>query len=261
MIRLRYFIAVIVLLIFWDLFLFASSSQTQCFTARELDVNTVFWNRLVYKTKTFFGKVTIEVQQKTQPVNEDESIFITSPTGRAMQNSDSDLFYINVSSVIKPLIGTTEFVNSQAWYDPMAFSVLQRTRLRQGKEKWQKIYRFSNKGVYRLRKKPSGTVESNLPLDRWTNVEGSFYSYGLGVDNCTRVIEPSILLYFVSKSKLEEKDSPLNLCVFGKKQLHQVQIRKEGIKRLKINYIEESKENSTLRKGETETVKFSFTTR
>ena len=81
------------------------------------------------------------------------------------------------------------------------------------------------------------------------------------MDNCTRVIEPSILLYFVSKSKLEEKDSPLNLCVFGKKQLHQVQIRKEGIKRLKINYIEESKENSTLRKGETETVKFSFTTR
>jgi hypothetical protein len=74
-------------------------------------------------------------------------------------------------------------------------------------------------------------------------------------------VEPLVLLYLVSAIDLESPNGTLSLCVFNKKQLHQVQIRKAGIQRLVVDYRQKLKEGEVRREGEIEAVKYSFKTR
>jgi len=253
--------AILCLLLLCDLSLNVDPIRAQCVTAHEFDANRIIWKSLTFKAKSFFGTVKNDIQLKILPTTESEQLLISSPTGQVLNAAGSDLFFISVISVIEPIVGEPEYINSQAWYDPNPVTVLQRIRLRQGKEKWRKTYRFTNNGVFRLRKKPNGTDEAKMPLGRWTNSEGSFYPYGVSNDGCLRVLEPSVLLYLVSAIDFTLGKKLLSLCVFNKKQLHQVQIRKAGIKRLVVDYLEKLKESEVRREGEIEAVKFSFKTR
>ena len=206
----------------WFLFLFANlslltnSSGAQTLLSNRFDTERISWSHLSYTAENFFGTVTTDVHLATFLAGEIAKSLIVVPKGAAFQASSSTIFGITVDSAIDPLIGATEKMNSWSWYDLNTGIVLQRIRLRQGKEKWQKIYRFTNQGVYRLRKKPSSTDETNLPLERWTNSEGTFYPYSLSEDGCSRVVEPSVMLFLVSKMDLTEEASSLSLCVFGK---------------------------------------------
>ena len=49
------------------------------------------------------------------------------------------------------------------------------------------------------------------------------------------------------------------LCVFGKRQLHRVQLRKEGTLPLKINYIEKSRQVETRKEGTVNVQKITIT--
>jgi len=246
---------VLCLLMLCDLSSGAGPVGAQCVTAQEFDANKIIWKSLTFKAESFFGTVKNDIQIKIMPVSKSEQFFITSPTGQVLNVAGPDLFSISVLSVIEPIIGASEYINSQAWYDPKPATVMQRTRLRQGKEKWQKTYRFTNKGVFRLRKKPDNMDETRMSPERWTNREGSYYPYGVQNDGCLRVLEPSILLYLASFIDPGGKEAPLSLCVFNKKQLHQVFIHKAGVNRLKVNYIARSGEREVHRMEEIETLK------
>ena len=226
--------------------------------AFEIDADKVLWNHLSYRAKSIFGKVTTDVRLLAVPVEEVADLLITDPAGEALQPSGSTVFTLTVYSNINPLFGSDEILKTQSWFDPDGAGALQRVRLRQGKDKWQKSYRFTKKGVFRLRKKPKDSREENLTLDQWTKIRNHFYLYGDKGLGCPQILEPASLLYIVSAIDLTTAHPPLNLCVFNKKQLHLVKVSVGGSQSLKVNYLENQGDNQTRVDKKIDTIKISF---
>ena len=248
-------VTILNLLVFSGTILLVCSSQAESSLTSKFEPNRILWNRLVYKAKNSWGTVTNDVQLNYESVNEVAKLLIETPSGKAAQTGGTSLLTITARSIFDPFFGATELLSRQSWYDPNTLVVLQRVRERKGKEKWHKIYRFTDKGVYRIRKKPNNSKEAELPLELWTNIRGSFYPFEMNYFSCSRVLTPNMLLVLISSSNFQTVDEPLNLCVFNKKQLHSVQIRSAGIKRLKLSYKEKSKNRKVHRKERADTVK------
>ena len=221
----------------------------------------VGWKSLLFKSDNFIGTVTTKAELEEVSVDRMSGMLIASPQGVVLKPTGAKVLIATISSAIDPLIGSEEKLVTRVWFAPQDATALQRIRLRKGKEKWEKTYRWTEDGVYRLNVKPKGAEEEELPIERWTDIENSFYPYDLDQSQCGSVSEPSALLYLVSTFGLAVGDPPLHLCVFNKKQLHRVRVRAEKHQLLKINYLEKSQHKETRRNGTAEVLKISFTSR
>jgi len=97
-----------------------------------------------------------------------------------------------------------------------------------------------------------------LPPEKWTKARESFYPYDAANPGCSAVLEPSGLLMVVSVIKQMKQNTSLHLCVFNKKQLHQVKVSVDGTRRLKVNYLEKSGTNQTRKDNAIDAIKISF---
>ena len=226
--------------------------------AFEIDADKVLWNHLSYRAQSIIGKMTTDVYLSTSPAEEVVDLLIPVPGGGALHASGATVFSIKVQSNIKPLLGFDEILKTQSWIDSKAAAALQRIRLRLGQERWQKSYRFTDKGVYRLRTKPQDSRENELPPEQWTKARDSFYSYDAASSICSAVLETSSLLMVASVIKQMQPDTPVQLCVFNKQQLHQVKVSVDGPRTLKVNYLEKSGTNQTRRENAVDAIKISF---
>jgi hypothetical protein len=226
--------------------------------AFDIDDDRVLWNQLSYRAKSLFGKLTTDVHLTAVPVEEAGDLLISDPDEEGLLASGETIINLTVTSNIEPLFGSDEILNTQSLFNPNGSGALQRVRLRQGKDKWQKRYRFTQKGVSRLRIKPKNSREEKLPPDQWTKIRNHFYAYGDTGRACRRILEPGYLLFFVSALKLTAVPNQLSLCVFNKKQLHRVDVSLKGSRTLKINYLEKQDENQSRVVKAVDTIKFSF---
>jgi len=226
--------------------------------AFEIDADKVLWNHLSYRAKSIFGKVTTDVDLSVSPAEEAADFLITVPDGVAVHASGPTVFKLTVHSRIDPLVGFDEILNTQSWIDSNGAAALQRIRLRLGQRKWQRSYRFTRQGVFRLKKIPKDSREKNLPLEKWTKIRNRFYLYGDKGLECPQILEPASLLYLVSAIDLTTADPPLNLCVFNKKQLHLVKVSVSGSQSLQVNYLEKLGDSQIRVDKEIETIKISF---
>jgi hypothetical protein len=225
------------------------------------DRSAVHWESLAFKSSAFLGSVQTRVTLEELPADEVGGILIASPQEESVKPSGPRVFHLTVNSAIDPLIGSDELLVTRVWFSPQASAALQRVRLRKGKELWEKTYRWTASGVYRLRIRPQDADEENLPVKRWTDRQNSFYPYDLQQSECSSVSDPSVLLYVASTAGLAVGDDPRRLCAFNKKQLHLVQFQAEKSQLLKVNYLEKTPDGETRRQGEAEVLKVSFTTR
>ena len=222
------------------------------------DAAEVRWHRVSFKSNNFFGSVSTKAILEEVHADDVEATLIASPQGADLEPSETKVFRVSIRSTIEPLIGSNEMLTTLLWFAPPEATAFQRIRLRKGKEIWKKTYRWTENGVFRLRRKPKGTKEEKRLPDRWTDIENTFYPYVLAQSNCESATGPSALLYAASAASLTVGDPPLGLCVFGKKQLHHVQIRAEKYQRLKVNYHETSQAKTIRRNGKAEALKISF---
>jgi hypothetical protein len=236
----------------------ANSSRAQSSLSNKFESGRLPWRRLSYMASSVFGKVTTEIQLAELPAIEVAHLLIAASRGIVLQESGATIMIITVHSDIKPLFGSDEILKTQAWYDPKDGKALQRDRLFLGNEKWQKRYRFTDQGVFRLRNKPQDSREDELPPEQWTKVREEFYAYNHEGLNCAAVLEPSGLLYLVSANNFKLQEPPLSLCVFNKKQLHRLNVSLDGDRRIKVNYLENSGGNQTRREKEIDAAKVSF---
>jgi len=246
------------LLIFFSFGWHSISGVEKTAFAFEIDADKVLWNHLSFRAKSIFGKVTTDVHLMAVPVEEVADLLIRDPAGEALQPSGATIFTLTVYSNINPLFGSDEILETQSWFDPNGAGALQRVRLRQGQDKWQKSYRFTQHGVFRLKKSPKDSREENLPPEKWTKARESFYPYDAANPGCSAVLEPSGLLMVVSVIKQMKQNTSLHLCVFNKKQLHQVKVSVDGTRRLKVNYLEKSGTNQTRKDNAIDAIKISF---
>ncbi len=222
------------------------------------DAGKVLWKHLAYKGKHFLGKVETDVSLVGLPADEVQCLLIPVPEGNALQISSSHVMAISVQSVVDPLIGANDFTRSRAWFMQGRATALQRIRYRKGGDIWQNIYRFTEKGVYRLRKKPGRAAEKKLAPKHWTKIKESFYPYGDKRPGGCSVLEPTVLLYLLSTVAFRIQADPFSLYVCDRKQLHRVKAYVSGHQRLKVNYLEKTLQNEIRKEGMIDTVKISF---
>jgi hypothetical protein len=142
----------------------------------------------------------------------------------------------------------------------MQASALGRIRLRRGKDDFLKRYRFANLGVFRMQKEPADKKEAQLPPDEWTDGLDRFYAHDLRQLGCRIASERSILLYVACAAPFSKNQQPLSVCVFGKRQLHRVQVSAGDIQALKVNYIEKRQDAEIAKKGNVDALKITFKT-
>jgi hypothetical protein len=236
----------------------ANLSRAQSSFSIKFDADRLPWHRLSFKTGSLFGKLTTEVRLASLPAEEAAGMLIAAPQADGLRPSDASVISITVDSNLNPLIGSSEVLNTQSLCNPDDAAALQRVRLRNGRKVWQKSYRFLPDGVYHQRKKPKDKKQLELPPAQWMTAEKEFYPYNGKNLECPAVIEPSEILYLVSVIDFAKQESPLNLCVFDKQQLHRVKIAAGGSRQLKVNYLEKSQEKQSRREGTIDAFKISF---
>jgi hypothetical protein len=229
--------------------------------AGEPEAGQVLWKHLSYQGKHFLGKIETVVSLAGLPAKEAQRVLMPLPEGNPLQASTTHVMVIDVQSAVDPLFGANDLTGSQAWFIPGDATALQRIRFRKGDDIWQNTYRFTQKGVYRLRKKPGRADEKILAPKHWTKIKESFYPYHDKHPGSQAVLEPTGLLYLVSAFDFMKQTAPRNLYVFDRKQLHQVKIHVSGRQRLKVSYLEKTLKKDIRREGLIDAVKISFETR
>jgi hypothetical protein len=187
-----------------------------------------------------------------------QKVLIQAPKRSALQVSTAPVKVIDIQTAVNPLIGAKDLTRSQAWFSPGDAAALQRIRFRQGDDVWQNFYRFTKKGVYRLRKKPGHGQEKNLAPEHWTKIKESFYPYPDKGPGPQAVLEPAGLMYLASARVFMQQADPRRLYVFDRKQLHEVKVHVSGRLRLKASYIEKNRENDIQRQEMIDALKISF---
>ena len=142
------------LLLFKMFCLPANGAQEICSLPTLFEPDRIAWRSLSYNAKTIFGNMTTDVYHSTFSTDEVFDFLIVVTDGAASQPSGATIFTFTVHSIINSLFGSDEILKTQSWIDSNAGAALQRIRQRRGKERWQKSYRYPDKGVFRLKKKP-----------------------------------------------------------------------------------------------------------
>ena len=237
---------------------FYAPGAAESFPTGRPEAGQFLWKNLSYQSKNFLGKVETVVSLADLPAKEAQGVLIPIPQGNPLQASTARVMVIDVQSTVEPLFGVNELTGSQVWFSPSDAAALQRIRSRKGDDIWQNTYRFTEKGVYRLRRKPAGVDEKKLAPEHWTKIKASFYPYQDRGSGSQNVLEPTVLLYLVSALDFMKPTAPRSLYVFDRKQLHQVEVHVDGLQRLKVSYIEKKPGKDVRTEGMIDTVKISF---
>jgi hypothetical protein len=233
----------------------AGSSRAQSFTNLELDGGRVSWSKLSFSAKSFVVSVTVEMQLKALPAAEVEAALITSPRGTAIQPSNPDAWHSAVNMIIDPIFRSPVKLMNEVWFNPENSAALGWLRLDRGEDDQKKIYRFTREGVFRHRIEPGDRQEAKQAPEKWTDVKDTFYPYDLNRLGCPSVSENLALIYIISAAVDSLSRQPLSVCVFGKRQLHNVRLRSGGIQPLKVDFIEKKAQGDVHRQGKVEALK------
>jgi hypothetical protein len=166
---------------------------------------------------------------------------------------------MTINTTIDPRFRSPVKIHNRIWFNPTDASALGRVRLRRGDDNFKKMYRFADQGVFRHRIEPKNKKEASLEPVQWTDIKDSFYPYDLTRLGCPFVSERSLLVFILSAVDFSKNNDPLSLCVFGKRQLHRVQLRKQGVYPLSVNYIEKTQQTTIRKEGTIKTLKITIT--
>ncbi len=212
-------------------------SATEMAPALSIDKTTVPWKHLSFKGKELFAKLAAEVELTSPSKSELDTAFIPSPQGVPVAITKSGALIIDTKISVKSIFAKVKLQNI-AWFDPVTLSTMQYVRQRIGLKDVKKTYRFTDKGVFRLRKQPIDKNETIQLPEKWSAVKESFYPYDLEKNNCVNITAPMPVIYLVSALKGSDFEKPVTICVFNKRETIYLDIQKEPAETVQLNHIE-----------------------
>lgn len=253
------------LLILWlSLILVKDSSNSiwsQSNSQLELDANRVPWVNLFFQAKSFWVDVTNHLHLEPKSAAEVESALIKSTQGDAIEIPAAGGYKLTSDTIIDSIFQPTVKISDQVWFDPKDATALGRTMLRRGEDDFKKIYRFTQQGVFRHRWEPKNQEEAKKDPEQWTDVLDTFYPHNLAQLGCANVSERLLLVYIVSALEQLDNDKPQFLCIFGKRQLFEVQLKSAGLHSVEIDFVEKRHQNEHHRQGTVKAHKILLKTR
>jgi len=247
-------------LLLW-LVAWAGSAPAESFSRLELDAERVVWDELLLQAKKFTATLNVQIRLASLPAADAQGALPKSPRGTPVQPSGPRLCHLILNMGIDATFRDHVQILNEVWFDPRTAAVLGRIRLRQGQDDFKKTYRFTRQGVFRHRREPLNKKEIPLEPEKWTDIKDTFYAYDLARMGCPQVSERLALLYLLSAADLSENSGPLSLCVFGKRQLHRVTLRPQGLYPLTVDYLEKTVKNQVRKEGPVKALKIVVETR
>ncbi|UCF93506.1 MAG: hypothetical protein JSW39_04910 [Desulfobacterales bacterium] len=183
-----------------------------------------------------------------------------NPTGTPVPASNSQNYHLDVHTTLDRIFHSPVKLNTQTWFRAEDAAALGRIRLRRGQDDFQKIYRFTQEGVYRRQREPHDRLEAQLTPAQWTDVKETFYAYDLVRLGCPQVSEASLLIYIVSAAAISQRSESLSLCVFGKRQLHWVRLRADRLAPLEVSYVAQTQEAANRKNGTVKALRIALET-
>jgi hypothetical protein len=252
-------LGVFFLVILLGLGAFNSPTRAQSNSHLKLDATRVSWTDISFHAKHFLVELSTDIQLRTLRASDLDAVLLKSPKGNPIKPVTPETAQMTVNTIIAPTFRSPVNIYNRIWFNPADASALGRVRLRRGEDDFKKNYRFTDQGVFRHRIEPRDKKEAPLDLEKWTDIDDSFYSYDPTRLGCSAITERALLIYILSAAAAGKFNGPLSLCVFGKRQLHQVQIRQHGRLALDIDYIEKKLQTVVRKKATIKTLKFTIT--
>ena len=216
---------------------FAGASDTTSSRCGKIEFyKDVSWRELYFQGGKGFTRLAASVRLRSSrkfcpcELTDTLSGFITCPL------EGEDLKVLSVETTLSTLIPPQEEYAQHVWFNTKASGALQRIRWKKGPHPWVKAYRWGEKGVSRLKIQPASPSEVTKNPGIWTKKRRSFFGYSRGAEDCPTISEPTLLFYLLSSIDTKRSRFPLELCVFGKKELHLVTVRLVKLKPLKISF-------------------------
>lgn len=224
-----------------------SSAATDEVNALSIDKASVPWKHLSFKGKQLFAKLVAEVELTSPSKSELDAAFISSPQGVPIATKKSGVLIIDTKISVKSIILPKVKLQNVAWFDPTTLSAMQYVRQRIGLNDAKKTYRFTDKGVFKFTKQPIDEKEILQIPERWTAVKEQFFPYNPGKMGCLDITVPMPIIYFISASKISDFEKPVTICVFNKTEVIYLDIQKEPVESVQLNYTEIKGEQVTQR--------------
>ncbi|MBL78686.1 MAG: hypothetical protein CMH70_01275 [Nitrosomonadaceae bacterium] len=225
------------LTLFIAIFFSFPSFASERLTPLNLDKTEVSWTKLSFKGKEFFAKLNAEVKLTSSSEPELNTVFIPSSEGIPIEAPGLGALVIDTRILIKSIIANVE-LQKIAWFHPVNLSAMQYVRQRIGFKDSNKVYRFTNKGVFRVAKQPINKSEALQLPEEWSARNEQFYPYPIEVGGCPSITVPMSLIYLISASKMSNFNKPVTVCVFNKKETVYLDIKKEPAESVQLNHIE-----------------------
>jgi hypothetical protein len=212
-----------------------------------------------FHAKSFWVEVSTDIQMRALRASDLDAVLLASPNGIPIKPKTQQVSEITINTTIDPRFRPPVKIHNRIWFNPTDASALGRVRLRRGEDDFKKIYRFTEQGVFRHRIEPRNKKEAALEPEKWTDIKDVFYPYDPQRLGCAAISERSLLIYILSTASRFEGNDPISVCVFGKRQLHRVELRKEGTQPIQFNYIEKSQQSETRKEGIVKAFKIAMT--
>ena len=238
--------------------IYAGAAHAQTPARSLYDPGRIPWTALSFQAKNFWVKVSTDIHFVSLPAAEIEALLLSSPKGDPIKPRTPQLSQMTINTLIDPTFRSPVSIYNRIWFNPKDASALGRIRLRRGEDDFKKIYRFTRQGVFRHHIEPKDKKEASLAPENWTDAGDNFYAYDPARLGCSEITERSLPIYILSAADLSQIDKPISLCVFGKRQLHHVQLRKEGKQRIKADYFEKSAAKSVRIEKEVQALKIAI---
>jgi hypothetical protein len=192
------------------------------------------------------------------PAVQVEAALLKSPRGTPLKASGTQTLHISLNMMIDFAFRDPVRISNQVWFNPDDAAALGRFRLRRGEDDFEKTYRFTEQGVFRHNREPRNRQEAELDADKWTHVIDRFFAHDLDQLGCPSVTERLALVYIISAAEGLQTGQPFSLCVFGKRQLHRVELKPKGRHPLKVDFIEKKQKAETRRQSEVEVLEIAL---
>lgn len=199
-------------------------------------LETVSWSELIFRGDKFFTTITVEIH-----LNSDNELPGPLPFKKEKDfvecaKSTYDNKLLSVQSFVKSMGQVQNQYMEKIWFEETSVLPTMRIRLNYNNPPWIKSYCWQDKGVHRQKTVPSSPDENKHPPSEWTKRKVSFYEYPEEVAECETVSDPSLIFYLLSTLDTDIQQKPFKICVFGKKQLHQLTITQEKHSPLNVSY-------------------------
>jgi hypothetical protein len=231
-------LSIFCLVILLGLGAYSSPTWAQSNSHLRLDATRVSWTDISFHAKNFWVEVSTDIHLRSLRASDLDAVLLASPKGTPIKPQTPQAAEMTITTTIDPSFRSPVNIHNKIWFNPKDAAALGRVRLRSGRDHFKKMYRFTDQGVFRHRIEPQNKKEASLEPGRWTDIKDSFYPYDLTRLGCPFVSERSLLIFILAAVDYSKDNEPLSLCVFGKRQLHPVQLQKLGINTVKVNYVE-----------------------